>query len=58
MKNIPIGQILVENGFLKEDQLEEALENSAVSRVKARRRIARAGLCFRNTACAGTVYPS
>ena len=26
MKNIPIGQILVENGFLKEDQLEEALE--------------------------------
>ncbi|MBP3335149.1 MAG: Flp pilus assembly complex ATPase component TadA [Ruminiclostridium sp.] len=26
MKNIPIGQILVENGFLKEDQLNEALE--------------------------------
>ena len=26
MKNIPIGQILVENGFLKGDQLEEALE--------------------------------
>lgn len=25
MKNIPIGQILVENGFLKEEQLEEAL---------------------------------
>ena len=26
MKNIPIGQILVENGFLKEDQLNEVLE--------------------------------
>lgn len=26
MKNIPIGQILVENGFLKEEQLNEALE--------------------------------
>ena len=26
MKNIPIGQILVENGFLKETQLNEALE--------------------------------
>ncbi len=26
MKNIPIGQILVENGFLKEDQLQQALE--------------------------------
>ena len=26
MKNIPIGQILVENGFLKEEQLQQALE--------------------------------